>query len=99
MARAHASGPGPASSSCCEGPALPSVHDDDRREWWQALSPRARERLRADPHGSVPVNLWGELSKAGHSPIAAWWPSVQTGPDGFYLPDDPAEYVEGAPAD
>ena len=68
-------------------------------EWWAALTPGTRARLRADPHGPVPADLWREVSEAGRSVLGIWWPSVQSGPSGFYLPGDLAEYIEGAPAD
>lgn len=66
-------------------------------EWWAALTPGTRARLRADPHGPVPTDLWREVSEAGRSVVGIWWPSVQSGPSGLYLPDDLAEYIEMAP--
>ena len=66
-------------------------------EWWAALTLETQARLRADPRGPVPDDLVGEITEAGRLVSGAWWPSVQSGPSGFYLPDDLAEYVEGAP--
>lgn len=66
-------------------------------QWWVALAPGTRARLHADPHGIVPDDLVREITEAGHLVAGVWWPSVQTGPQGFYLPDDLADYVRDAP--
>jgi len=47
----------------------------------------------------VPGDLRREFSDAGGSVSGISWPSVQSGPRGFYLPDDQAEYTGDAPED
>ena len=63
-------------------------------EWWAALTLETQARLRADPRGPVPDDLVGEITEAGRLVSGAWWPSVQSGPSGLYLPGDLSDYIE-----
>jgi len=53
--------------------------------------------LHADPHGAVPGEVWGEISRNGGSVLGAYWTSVQSAPDGYHLPHDLAVFAERAP--
>jgi hypothetical protein len=55
-------------------------------EWWLALSDDTKRRLIVNPDGSVPDDLVAEVTGAGAVVVGAWWPTVQDGPDGVFLP-------------
>ena len=66
-------------------------------QWWEALTPATRKRLHADPHGAVPGDVWGEITRNGGSVLGTYWTSVQSAADGYHLPHALAVFAERAP--
>jgi len=71
---------------------------DDRegnlRRWWDALSPDDRVQARASLDGYLPRELVLSLTRAGVLVASqAYWTSVQSGPSGFPVPADVAEFI------
>lgn len=68
----------------------------EAHEWWLALSAETKSRLMEDPDGPVPGELIAEVTGEGAVVVGAWFPAVQTGPDGFFLPREYRDEVRGA---
>ena len=68
-------------------------------EWWAALTPGTRARLRADPRGIVPAELVGEVGRGIRLiPVASWPPEGAPIPGpAYHLPGDLAEYIRDVP--
>lgn len=63
------------------------------RAWWDRLTSETRQRLARDP-GTVPWDLWSEVTGAGVRSPGAWWPDAQAGPDVAHLPDEVTDFIE-----
>jgi hypothetical protein len=61
--------------------------------WWDSLEPETRRRLAREP-GTVPLDLWDEVTQAGALAVGGWWPEAQAGPHAAHLTTDVAQFIE-----
>jgi len=69
-------------------------HSADIASWWGELSAQPQAALLVDPDGPVPPLALEEVVKSGASVVGAYWPDVQSGPDGFRLPSAYQRFIE-----
>ena len=66
----------------------------DIERWWPALSASTRDWLIANNGDALSPEVVGEIVQVGGPTITdAWW-GDQSGPTGFYLPDDAIDWIE-----
>ncbi|MBN9141455.1 MAG: hypothetical protein J0H23_11575 [Micrococcales bacterium] len=62
--------------------------------WWPRLNPSTREWLIENNGDAVPPEIVAEITAAGGSVASdAWWVG-QTGPSGFFISDEAADWIE-----
>lgn len=63
-------------------------------QWWPKLRPSTREWLIENNGDAVPAEIVAEVTAAGGAITSdAWWVG-QSGPSGFYISDEAADWIE-----
>jgi hypothetical protein len=63
-------------------------------QWWSKVKPSTREWLIENNGDAVPPEIVAEITAVGGSISSdAWWVG-QSGPSGFYISDEAADWIE-----
>jgi hypothetical protein len=63
-------------------------------QWWSKVKPTTREWLIENNGDAVPPEIVAEITAAGGSINSDSWWVGQSGPSGFYISDEAADWIE-----
>lgn len=62
--------------------------------WWPKLTPSTQKWLIENNGDGVPPEVVTEITQAGGPTTSEGWWIAQSGPSGFYFPDEAVDWVE-----